>query len=394
MPDRPPILIAGGGIGGLATALALAKTGRRVEIFERSSSLDTAGAGIQLGPNAVKVLRQLGVADVIQPHVSTPDALVMHTGSRGTRLARMPLGDTIAQRHSAPYWTIHRADLHRALAEAVRRTDAITLTANREVVSALTSATGGVAVASGDGTTVTAAALIGADGLWSRVRSIIAPGVEPVPSGYCAYRALIPVTLAGSLDPRIVGAWLSPDVHVIHYPVHAGRALNIVVIVHEPWTSTDWSAPADAATVIGLTQSFSSGLRQAIASAPQWHKWSLAEPIVLPAWHRGPVALLGDAAHAMLPFFAQGGAMALEDAVAVAASIAHHGGDFPAAFAAYITARQQRTARVQVASANNGRVFHLSGPAALSRNVVMRLMPPSTVLARFDWLYGYGGPVI
>ena len=226
------------------------------------------------------------------------------------------------------------------------------------------------------------------------MRETVAPGFAPAASGYSAYRTLLPVELAGDLDQQGVGAWLSPYVHVIHYPVHAGRTLNIVVVVRDPRTAVGWNAPVDRAAVLAATENLSPRIGNAIAAAALWHKWSLPLPIGLPKWSRGPVALLGDAAHAMLPFFAQGGAMALEDATALAVNVATSSDDPAAAFAAYHRQRGDRVARVQAASVGNGRIFHMAGALALARNAVMRVTPGAALLARFDWLYAHAGPDI
>ncbi len=381
------ILVAGGGIGGLATALALARVGHDVEVLERGSTFATAGAGIQLGPNAVKILRTLGVAEAVAQRASAPAALAVYKGATGRCLTRMPLGQAIADRCGAPYWTLHRADLLSALADAVADSAAIKVTFGCDIVSA--SARGNsVCATSADGITYTGAALIGADGVWSRVRSTVAPGFRPAHSGYCAYRTLLPIARAGDMATNVVGAWLSPDAHVIHYPVQAGTALNIVVIISNSWNAPGWDAPAEAAELEAATaRRFASPLRAAIVAAEAWHKWSLPHPVVLPTWNAGPVALIGDAAHAMLPFFAQGAAMALEDAAALAAAVASSGIDLPSAFARYHATRQARVARVQQASVANGRIFHLSGPLATARDAVMSMVPGSALLSRYDWLY-------
>ena len=228
--------------------------------------------------------------------------------------------------------------------------------------------------------------------MWSQVRDAVAPGFKAAASGYCAYRTLLPIDLAGDLDINGVGAWLSPKVHVIHYPVQAGRTLNIVVVVRDPWTAAGWNAPADRAAVIAATDGLSPRMGNAIAAATRWHKWSLPKPIALATWNNDRICLLGDAAHGMLPFFAQGGVMALEDAAVLAAEVARHRGDPAAAFAAYHRQRSERVARVQAASVDNGRIFHMGGAMALARDTVMRMTPGAALLGRFDWLYGFDPP--
>ena len=389
MAVRPPILIAGGGIGGLAAALALAKIGMPVEIIERSPRHQQVGAGIQLGPNGVKILRRLGVGDAVAATASAPEALEVRRGSNGRLLCRVPFGTDIERRHGAPYWVSHRADLHRALAGATRDNPLITSTMGCEIDAVAISEDGLAGITFSDGTSRRAPAVIGADGLWSRIRSTVAPDIALEPSGYGAYRTLIPFEQAGVLARQVVGAWLSPKAHVVHYPVSADREINVVVITRDDWSDIGWNSPADAAAILAAVDGFAPSLVRSIAAAQTWHKWSLPKPVALPTWSRGPIALLGDAAHPMLPFFAQGGVMALEDADALAVAVSADPDDLPKAFRAYAAHRMPRAGRVQAASSTNGYIFHLAGPAALARDLALRALPPGAFLARLDWLYGY-----
>jgi salicylate hydroxylase len=386
-----PILIAGGGIGGLAAALAFARIGRASVVLERQITASEAGAGIQLGPNAVKALRQLGVADALQPFVSTPDAFTVRHRS-GRLLARTPLGQSVTARYGAPYWVAHRADLHAVLAASARRSPHIAIETACDVIACHAPTVGNATLRCADGRVFGGAAIVGADGVGSTVRTAIAPHARPKPSGYCAFRTLIPTERAGDLAASEVGAWLSGATHVVHYPVQAGRAINVVVIVRDAWQTDDWSSAADAPEVMRATADFPPELRTALAAAPHWQKWMLAAPITLATWTQGRIALLGDAAHAILPFQAQGGAMALEDAVQLAASVRAHGDDLPAAFAAYVAARRPRVARICAASSRNGQIFHLNGAAAFARDTALRVMPAQRLLTRLDWLYGFEGP--
>ena len=385
-----PILVVGGGIGGLAVALALARVGFRVDLFERAAEFSIVGAGIQLGPNAVRVLADLDVAASLAPRASSPTALAVYDGAGGRCLTRMPLGAGMAARCGAPYWTVHRADLHQALLTAAERNPAISIRMNAALTTIDTSARDSIDLTFADGATAAGAALIGADGVWSRAREVVAPDFVPAHSGYCAYRTVLPIERAGDLDAAVVGAWLSPCAHVVHYPVLAGRALNVVVIVREPWSGDQWNTPAEASAVMRAVAPFALGLRDALGLASEWHTWSLPQPVKLDHWHRGRIALVGDAAHAMLPFFAQGAAVALEDATALAAALVASPDDLVSAFEHYHARRFRRVARVQSASVRNGRIFHLSGPLAIARNVVLQLTPAAILATQFDWLYAYG----
>jgi salicylate hydroxylase len=385
-----PILIAGGGIGGLAAALALARIGRPSVIVERSAIPAETGAGIQLSPNAVKAVRQLGVADSVAQIATSPAVLTVRRGGDARVLATTPL-DSTATRFGAPYWTIHRADLHRALLAAANAHPSIQDLPSFGIASAACTPDGAT-ITSTDGRILQGAALIGADGVWSRVRASIMPGADPKPSGFIAYRTLIPAEGAGILAASEVGAWLAPGAHVVHYPVRACSSINVVVIKRDMWQGNGWNAPADAAEVAGATHGFAQPLQDVLARAPHWHKWSLSAPLRLNTFTRGHIALLGDAAHPILPFLAQGGAMALEDAVQLAASLAAHPTDLPLALINYDRARQRRVQRVAATANRNGHIFHLTGPLVAARDLALRALPPSTLLTRLNWLYAYEGP--
>jgi salicylate hydroxylase len=386
--NSAPILIAGGGIGGLAVALALARIGRTSVVLEQRETFAAVGAGIQLGPNGVRVLQRLGVANALRPLVGVPEAVRVHDGKTARVLADLPLGDWIAARHEAPYWVAHRGDLAAALQAAASADPRIELRPGFAFASLVETGDGVVATSSG-GQAMVGAALIGADGLWSQVRQVLCPGVSPQFAGATATRAVVPAAEAGAVPTSVVGLWLTPGVHVVHYPVRAGAEIAVVVIAAEDWRGRDWDAEADKAHLLAQLGGFHRSLADALARVPAWRKWALHGLPPLPAWSRGRVTLLGDAAHPTLPYLAQGGVLALEDAVVLADCLAAHPGDEASALHAFETGRRVRTEQVQATSRRQGRIYHLSPPLSWARDAVLRLAPGPWLMAGYDWLYGW-----
>ncbi|MFZ1104288.1 MAG: FAD-dependent monooxygenase [Hyphomicrobiaceae bacterium] len=396
MSDPLPVLIAGGGIGGLALALALAYHGRRSRVLERQETPATAGAGIQLGPNGVRALRWLGVADALQPQVGEPEAIVVRAGASGRHLARLPLGRWIAERHGAPYWVMHRGDLYGALAAAAAAHPLVDIHTGFEA-TAVEAEAGQVAVRDATGRSFTAPVLIGADGLWSAVRQALLPGSVPRPAGAIAMRTVAPAGALEGLDPASIGLWLSPAVHVVHYPVRQGREIAVVVIAREADArhGRGWNAQVDQGRLHRRLAPFHPSLTAALAPAAadprHWRQWTLYTLPPLPAWTHGRVVLLGDAAHPMLPYLAQGGALALEDAIVLAGCI-HAAADPEAALVRFEALRAARAGQVQAASLRQGRIYHLPPPLSWARDAVLALAPGSRLMAGYDWLYAWRPP--
>jgi salicylate hydroxylase len=383
-----PILIAGGGIGGLALALALARIGRSSIVIERRETFATAGAGIQLGPNGTRALQRLGIADALAPLVGTPDVLGIMHGASGARIATLPLGSWIADRHGAPYWVAHRGDLLATLLAAASEDWRITLRSGFDVAT-IAQDVSGVRATSTSGETILASALVGADGLWSRVRRALQPAVLPAFVGATATRTVMAAAKAGRLNSNGVGLWLTPGVHVVHYPVRGGREIAVVVITAEAWQSTDWETDADKGQLFSRLCGFDASLIEVLAHAPAWRKWALHRLPPLNAWSQGRVTLLGDAAHSMLPYLAQGGALALEDALVLSQCLTVHAADDARAFSAYEDLRRRRAARVEALSWRMGRIYQLGPPLAWGRDSVLRVIPGSWLMAGYDWLYGW-----
>ena len=391
MTELRPLVIAGGGIGGLTLGLALARRGIASTILERAEAFSEAGAGIQLGPNAVRLLQSLGVAAPLAPRASCPQAITVFDGPSGEPLARLPLGEWIARRHGAPYWVAHRADLQAALLSVVRASSLIEIVTSFKVARFEESGES-IFVVGEDGRRVRGALLVGADGLWSTVRNQLWPSSRLTFSGKTAARTVLPVqSVPSPLRDPIIGVWLAPQCHVVHYPVRSGTEVAAVVIANEHWMGKGWSAAADCETVVDKLAEFAPALRKIMASAGDWRKWALYNPPPLEHWSRGRSTLLGDAAHPILPFLAQGGAMAIEDAAALAKSLAAHPRDGAGALLQYERMRRQRVVRVQSASRNNGRIYNLAGPLAAARNFVLRQLPGGRIMSRYDWLYGWKG---
>ena len=388
MATPPPILIAGGGIGGLALALALARTGSSSAVLEQRDAFATAGAGIQLGPNGVRVLQRLGVAQALRPLVGEPEAIRVHDGRTGRILATLPLGAWIAARHGAPYWVAHRGDLHGALLAAAAAEPRIALRPGFALAS-LAQTEEGVQATSAGGETVAGRALVGADGLWSSVRQAVCPSLLPQFVGATATRTVIPAAEAGRLAAPVVGLWLTPGVHVVHYPVRGGAEIAVVVIAREDWQGRDWEAEADRTLLLAQIGGFHASLTEVLARVPQWRKWALYRLPPLPRWSAGRVTLMGDAAHAMLPYLAQGGVLALEDAVVLSACLDAHPEDEPGALRAFEARRRRRASRVQATSLRQGRIYHLRPPLMWARDAVLHLVPGAWLMAGYDWLYGW-----
>jgi salicylate hydroxylase len=383
-----PVLIAGGGIGGLALALALARRGVASTLLERNETFSEAGAGIQIGPNGMHVLTALGVADALAPAAGRPVAIRVLEATRGRQFASLPLGEWIAERHGAPYWVAHRADLQAALLARVRAEPRIEVLTGFEVVD-VAGHGDAIEARSARGGTRRGRLLVGADGIWSRLREVVAPAVALTFSGRTAQRAVVPVdTVPEGIDCTAVCAWLAPGAHVVHYPIRAGREIAIVVVVEERFERHEWNTPAEPPQDKTAIRRLDRTLVGLLEASRDWRKWGLFECAELPAWTAGPLALIGDAAHPVLPFLAQGGVLALEDAIELAEAIVCEP-SVSAALARYERARRPRAARVQAASRRNGRIYHLAGPMALARDTTLQWLTGERVMAGYDWLYGW-----
>jgi salicylate hydroxylase len=385
------VLIAGGGIGGLAAAIALARGGFATTVLERSLFAEETGAGIQLGPNATRALRGLGVLEAVEPLAFRPEAIWLFDALSGRRLASVPLGTHAEDRYGAPYLTLHRADLHAGLLAVCQGLGAIELRSSFAVTAVEEHGTEILARAA-QGGEAWGSSLIGADGLWSTVRKLIAPTARLHFAGATASRTLMPrAGLPPPFDAPIVGLWLGPRSHLVHYPVSGGKEVNLVAVADGGGEGQGWNGSGDRATLLKSITRWSKDSKSLLERAEAWRRWSLYCLEALPRWSAGRIALLGDAAHPVLPFLAQGAALAIEDAVALAATLAMFPDDPPTAFRRYAALRRARAARVQGLSRRYGRLYHLRGPLRLARNLILQVRGERDALRRFDWLYGEHG---
>ena len=389
------VAIAGGGIGGLATALGLARAGQRVVLFEKATAFTEFGAGIQLGPNVTRILQGWGLLDAMQRAAVAPDSLQVRSATTGSVLGELRLGHSMAARYGAPYLTLHRADLHGLLLHAVQQT-AVVLHTDCAVQS-FQQMPQLVSVQTNAGAQYVDV-LVGADGCWSHTRQQLLNDGPPRRTGHLAYRALIKQTeLPECLRSQNVTAWLGPNMHAVQYPVRGGEWLNVVVFVHGgvPDDFQNWDHSANAADLSIHLKGCATALQDVVKAAPAWRLWVMHDRPPMQGAHQhalGRVALLGDAAHPMRPYLAQGAGMAIEDAAELGSVLgAASPADAPATLQRYAANRWQRNARVQARALRNGQIFHATGSVRWGRDVAMKLMGER--LLDMPWLYGYGWPL-
>ncbi len=383
-----PVLVAGGGIGGIAAALALVRRGFRVKVLEQAAQLGEIGAGLQVGPNGFAAFDALGVGPVARSKAVYTDAMVMHDALDEYQVGHIPTGQAFRERFGNPYAVIHRADAHSALLGGARASDQIeVLTATQVQRVEQDDAT--VTVIDATGARHVGCALIGADGVKSAIRRQFV-GDEARVSGHVVYRAVVDrQDFPLDLQWNAASIWVGPNCHLVHYPLRGGEQYNVVVTFHSRETETWGVRTGSRDEVLSYFEGICAKARQLIELPKDWTRWATADREPIAQWNFGRVTLLGDAAHATLQYLAQGACMAMEDAVTLGKALRVHDNDFAKAFALYQRSRVARTARVVLGAREMGRIFHAHGVERLVRNDLWRGRTPERFYDAVEWLYGW-----
>jgi salicylate hydroxylase len=388
MAEEDRILIVGAGIGGLATALALARLKVPSLLLEQSASIGEIGAGIQLGPNAFAAMDALGVGAQARSRAVFTERLVMMDAVDGSEVASFPVGEAFRERFGNPYAVIHRADIHQSILDAVGQSNLIEF-ATSVKVEAIELEAGGVSVSDSSGRHYRAAALVGCDGVKSVVRQHLIGDAARV-SGHVVYRAVVPAEeMPDDLRWNAPAVWGGPNCHLVHYPLRGGSQYNIVVTFHSRENETWGVKDGSKEEVLSYFEGILEQPRRLLDVPKTWRRWSTADRDPVLSWGRGRATILGDAAHPMLQYLAQGACMALEDAVTLGAAVARCEFDFESAFRLYERSRIARTARVVLSSREMGRIYHADGIERLVRNELWKGRSPQRYYDALEWLYGW-----
>lgn len=383
-----PFLIVGGGIGGLITAYALARQGFPSRVFEQSAEFREVGAGIQLGPNIFRVLEKVGLKDELLIDAWQPGKLEMRDALTGDVVTTVPLGPAFQERFHNPYAVTHRADIHGVFLRACRNHQLVSLEPDRRVADFKETDDGAVLWLD-DGNQVHGRALIGCDGLWSLVRGKMLGDGAPRVSGHIAYRAVLKrEEVPDDLWQPDVILWAGPRTHFVHYPLRRGTLYNLVAVFHSDRYVEGWNTRGDPAELWRRFGGQRPEVTRMLERIETWRMWVLCDREPVKNWTHGRVTLLGDAAHPMLQYLAQGACMATEDAVTLAEKVAASPDDIPGAFKAYRDSRYLRTGRVQLMARVYGEFYHASGVTAELRNEALRNRTPEQAYDGMAWLYG------
>jgi 3-hydroxybenzoate 6-monooxygenase len=383
-----PILVAGGGIGGVAAALSLVRQGFDVKVLEQAPQLGEIGAGIQLGPNGFAAFDALGIGERARARAVYTDEMVMHDATDESLVGRIPTGEAFRARFGNPYAVIHRADVHKSLLEGAEASGHVEVTTSTTVASVEQDADS-VTVIDSKGRRHRGTALIGADGVKSAVRAQYVGDAARV-SGHVVYRAVVDKKdFPADLQWNAAAIWVGPNCHLVHYPLRGGEQYNVVVTFHSR-NQEEWSVrEGSREEVLGYFDGICPRARQLIELPKDWKRWATADREPIGQWTFGRVTLLGDAAHPTLQYLAQGACMAMEDAVTLGEALRVHDRNFDKAFAHYQRSRVARTARVVLSAREMGRIFHAQGVERLVRNDLWRGRSPQRFYDAMEWLYGW-----
>jgi 3-hydroxybenzoate 6-monooxygenase len=385
---QSPLLVVGGGIGGLAAALALAQKGVRTQVLEQAPEFKEVGAGIQLGPNVFRMFDVLGLTEAVNRFAVFPENLIMLDAISGEEVTRVPLDGRFRTRFNHPYALIYRPDLLSVLLEACRSSDLIELQTLRKVV-AVDERGNGVTARTDDGRSYDGAALIGADGLWSTIRQFIVGDGRPQVAGHVTYRAVLPTKdVPEHLRRWSMTFWAGEKVHFVIYPLRGGELYNLVAVFHSNRYEEGWDSFGDPAELHERFARTCEPVRTLLGKIESWRMWVLCDRPPVKNWSTGRMTLIGDAAHPMLQYLAQGACIAIEDAVCLADRVESAQGDYAAAFEAYQAARYLRTGRVQIMARVYGEFYHASGVARELRNMMLSARTPEQSFEAMEWLYG------
>ena len=382
-----PLIISGGGIGGLAAALVLAQDGHAVTVLEQAAAFGEIGAGIQLGPNIFRMFDYLGLTEAVNRVAFFPPGLAMNDVRTGEKVVRVPLGDMARATYGFPYGVIYRADLHQLFLDACAAQPNVTLRTHARVESFAQSADS-VTVHLAGGETLQAAALIGADGMWSKIREVVVGDGKPRVSGHIAYRAVLKrEDVPAHLWSDDVLLWGGEKTHLVHYPLRRGELFNLVAVFHSNKYDEGWNSFGDTAE---LTERFSEAcpqVKELLGKIETWKMWVLCDREPVKNWTDRRVTLLGDAAHPMLQYLAQGAGQAIEDAVVLREALRFTRGDVQQAFQKYQQARYLRTGRVQLTARFYGDIYHAAGVQRELRNQLFQSGTESAGFAGLKWMY-------
>jgi 3-hydroxybenzoate 6-monooxygenase len=387
-PNNLPVLVAGGGIGGIAASLALVRRGFSVKVLEQAPQLGEIGAGLQVGPNGFAAFDALGIGEFARARAVYTDEMVMLDALDEYEVGRIPTTEAFIKRFGNPYAVIHRADVHKSLLEGAQITKRIEVATSTQV-QRVEQDDDGVTVFDAKGGQHRGIAVIGADGVKSAVRRQYV-GDDARVSGHVVYRAVVEKKdFPADLRWNAASIWVGPNCHLVHYPLRGGEQYNVVVTFHSN-EKEEWSVRVGSREEV---QSYFEGIcakaRQLIDLPKDWSRWATADREPIAQWNFGRVTLLGDAAHATLQYLAQGACMALEDAVTLGEAMRAHGNDFAKAFDLYQRSRVTRTARIVLSAREMGRIFHAKGVERLVRNELWKGRSPERFYDAMEWLFGW-----